>query len=93
VLRDGGTLLVSILGADDLRELRGGPEQDHVDRTIALFAPHFELVRHENVRRTVRLDRAAIRDALLASYRGMREVPDDTLDVTLSRDILTFGPK
>ncbi|HEX3107613.1 MAG TPA: methyltransferase domain-containing protein, partial [Thermoanaerobaculia bacterium] len=32
VLRDGGTLLVSILGADDLRELRTGPEQDHVDR-------------------------------------------------------------
>ena len=90
VLRDGGTLLVSILGADDLRELRGGPEQDHVERTIALFAPHFELVRHENARRTIHLDREAIRDALLASYRGLREVPEQDLDITLSRDILMF---
>ena len=90
VLRDGGTLLVSILGADDLRELRTGPEQDHVERTIALFAPTFTLVRHETIRRTVRLDREGIRDALLSSYRGMRDVPDEELDVTLSRDVLTF---
>jgi 23S rRNA (guanine745-N1)-methyltransferase len=90
VLRDGGTLLVSILGADDLRELRSGPEQDHVDRTIALFAPAFTVVRHENVRRTVRMDREGIRDALVASYRGMREVTDEELDVTLSRDMLIF---
>ena len=90
VLRDGGTLLVSILGADDLRELRGGPEQDHVERTIALFAPAFTLIRHENVSRTVRLDRDGIRDALLSSYRGMRETSDQELDVTLSRDVLVF---
>jgi 23S rRNA (guanine745-N1)-methyltransferase len=90
VLRDGGTLLVSILGADDLRELRTGPEQDHVDRTIALFAPAFTLVRHENVRRTVHMNREDIRDALVASYRGMREVTDEELDVTLSRDMLIF---
>ena len=90
ILRHGGTLLVTILGADDLRELRGGPEQDHVERTIALFAPSFTVVRHENVRRTVHLDRETIRDALLSSYRGMRDVPQDELDVTLSRDVLTF---
>jgi 23S rRNA (guanine745-N1)-methyltransferase len=93
VLRDGGTLLVSILGADDLRELRGGPEQDHVERTIALFASDFTLVRHDTVRRTVRLDREGIRDALLSSYRGMRDVPADDLDVTLSRDVLTFAAR
>ncbi|HEX7191489.1 MAG TPA: methyltransferase domain-containing protein [Thermoanaerobaculia bacterium] len=93
VLRDRGTLLVSILGADDLRELRGGPEQDHVERTVALFSAEFTLVRHENVRRTVHLDRASIRDALVASYRGMRDVPDEELDVTLSRDVLTFAPR
>jgi 23S rRNA (guanine745-N1)-methyltransferase len=92
VLRDGGTLLVSILGADDLRELRGGSEQDHVERTITLFAPQFSLVRHESVRRTAHLDREAIHDALLASYRGMREVPEGAVDVTLSRDVLTFTP-
>jgi 23S rRNA (guanine745-N1)-methyltransferase len=91
VLREKGTLLVSILGADDLRELRGGPEQDHVERTIALFASEFTLIRHENVRRTVPLDRDGIRDALLASYRGMREAPHDELDVTLSRDVLVFS--
>lgn len=90
ILRDGGTLLVSILGADDLRELRGGPEQDHVDRTAALFAPEFTLVRHDNLRRTVHLDRDGIRDALLSSYRGMRDVASEELDVTLSRDVLLF---
>jgi 23S rRNA (guanine745-N1)-methyltransferase len=90
VLRDGGTLLVSILGPDDLRELRGGPEQDHVERTVALFASHFTLVRHESVQRTVHLDRDGVRDALLSSYRGMRDVPNEERDVTLSRDVLTF---
>ncbi|HEY2829276.1 MAG TPA: methyltransferase domain-containing protein [Thermoanaerobaculia bacterium] len=90
VLRDGGTLLVSILGADDLRELRDGPEQDHVERTISLFASEFTLVGHDTVRRTVHLDREGIRDALLTSYRGMREVADEERDVTLSRDVLTF---
>lgn len=91
VLRDGGTLLVSILGADDLRELRGGPEQDHVERTVALFAPQFTLVRHERVTRIVHLDRDGIRDTLMSSYRGMRDVPDEERDVTLSRDVLTFS--
>src|SRR5436305_1880268 len=38
VLRDGGTLLVSILGADDLREPRGGPVHGHVERPDALVA-------------------------------------------------------
>ncbi|HEX3580456.1 MAG TPA: methyltransferase domain-containing protein [Thermoanaerobaculia bacterium] len=90
VLHDGGTLVVSILGADDLRELRTGPEQHHVERTVALFASTFHLIRHETVRRTVHLDREAIRDALLSSYRGMREVPDEERDVTLSRDVLVF---
>ena len=93
VLRDGGTLLVSSLGADDLRELRGGPEQDHVERTVALFASDFTLVHHETVRCTVRLDRDGIRDTLMSSYRGMRGVPDEELDVTLSRDVLTFAPR
>jgi 23S rRNA (guanine745-N1)-methyltransferase len=91
VLRDGGTLLVSILGADDLRELRGGPEQDHVERTVALFGSDFQLVSHRTVRRIVHLDRDGIRDVLLSSYRGMRDVPDAELDVTFSREILTFA--
>ena len=90
VLRENGTLLVSILGADDLRELRTGPEQDHVERTVALFASEFTLIHHENIRRTVHLDREGIRDAVLSSYRGRREVTYDKLDVTLSRDVLTF---
>jgi 23S rRNA (guanine745-N1)-methyltransferase len=90
VLRDDGTLLVSILGSDDLHELRGGPERDHVERTIAMFADAFELVRHERVNHVAHLDRDAIRDALLASYRGMRKVDVDEIDVTLSRDVLLF---
>jgi 23S rRNA (guanine745-N1)-methyltransferase len=90
VLRDDGTLLVSILGSDDLHELRGGPERDHVERTLALFSDAFALVRHERVQRVVHLDREGIRNALLASYRGMRAVEAEEMDVTLSRDVLVF---
>jgi len=92
VLRDDGTLLVSILGSDDLRELRGGNEQDHVGRTVDLFADAFELVHHEQLRYIAHLDREGIRDALLSSYRGMREIDAPELDVTLSRDVLLFRP-
>jgi 23S rRNA (guanine745-N1)-methyltransferase len=90
VLRENGTLLVSILGSDDLRELRGGPERDHVERTVAMFADTFELVRHEHVNHVAHLDREGIRDALVASYRAMRKVDVDEIDVTLSRDVLLF---
>src|SRR5204863_8883564 len=55
VLAPGGTLLVAIAGADDLVELRG-MERDRVERTIEMFASHFELVRHFHIKHVAHLD-------------------------------------
>lgn len=90
LLVPGGLLLISILGADDLRELRSGVEQDRSERTIALFAGGFELLRHERLTHTARLDRSAIADALAAAYRSRRSVDLDEAEVTFSRDVLAF---
>jgi 23S rRNA (guanine745-N1)-methyltransferase len=101
VLTLDGTLLVAIPGADDLIELREAVqgermERDRVERTIALFAPKFELQRHELARHTVQLDREAIQDVLTSTYRGLRRSEQErlqelgTMDVTLARDLLLF---
>ena len=101
VLAPGGTLLVAIPGADDLVELREAVqgervERDRVERTVALFAPKFELQRHEPARHVVRLDRDAIQDVLTSTYRGLRRKEQERLqelgemDVTLARDLLLF---
>jgi len=88
VLAPGGTLLVAIAGADDLVELRG-MERDRVERTIEMFASHFELVRHFNVRHVAHLDADAVRDVMSSSYRRGHENAE-AMDVTLSRDVLLF---
>ncbi|HYK04421.1 MAG TPA: methyltransferase domain-containing protein [Thermoanaerobaculia bacterium] len=101
VLASGGTLLVAIPGADDLVELREAVqgervERDRVERTVALFAPKFELQRHELVRHVVQLDRDAIQDVLTSTYRGLRRKEQERLQevegmqVTLARDLLLF---
>lgn len=101
VLAPGGALLVAIPGADDLLELRESilgarVERERVERTIATFAPHFALARHEHVRHVARLDRAAMIDIMTSSYRGLRTRQRDRLeqiaamDVTFSRDVLVF---
>jgi 23S rRNA (guanine745-N1)-methyltransferase len=89
VLAPGGTLLVAIAGADDLVELRG-MERDRVERTVGMFAPHFQLVKHIHVRHVAHLDAEAIRDVISASYRR-RPVQAESMDVTLSRDVLLFA--
>jgi len=90
VLRDDGRLFVVIAADDDLRELRWGAR-------AGMPAPHevddFELVERQRVTSVVHLDRDAIRDVMLSSYRGMRRVDADACDVTFSRDLLLFAPK
>jgi 23S rRNA (guanine745-N1)-methyltransferase len=101
VLVPGGTLLVAIPGADDLIELREavqgeGVERDRVERTVALFAPKFELQHHELAKHAVQLDREAIEDVLTSTYRGLRRSERERLkevgemQVTLARDLLVF---
>ena len=93
--------LIVLPAADDLIELREailgeGKLIDRVERTVRDFKA-FELLRRENVRRVVRLDRAAVADMMASSYRGLRasqrerinSLPDETA-VTLSRDLLLF---
>lgn len=102
VLAPGGTLLVAIPGADDLIELRqsvlgGRVERDRVERTLAMFAPHFTLSRRERVRHVAQLDRAAMIDVMTSSYRGLRTRERERLEqieameVTFSRDLLVFA--
>jgi 23S rRNA (guanine745-N1)-methyltransferase len=103
VVRDDGQLLVALTAPDDLRELRTilhgqATERDRVQRTIDMFVPLFADVKHERVTSRVTLTRADIDNVLASSYRGARKREHDklegldTLDVTLSRDILLFRP-
>ena len=101
VLAPGGALLIALPGTDDLIELREGVqgeglERDRAARTLAEFAPHFALERHETIRHTAHLDREAMTDVLSSSYRGLRTrererlASLDPMNVTLSRDLLLF---
>lgn len=101
VLAPGGRLLVAIPAPDDLIELREAVlgeavERDRVERTAALFAPHFSLGSERRVRHRARLGRRAIDDVMSSSYRGVRNRERErletmnALEVTLSRDLLLF---
>jgi len=89
VVRDDGSLLVAIAGPDDLVELRGH-SRDRVERTVSLFAPHFALERHERVELRAEVDREALHDLAVSTYRPRRMKEIDA--VTLSRDLLLFRP-
>jgi 23S rRNA (guanine745-N1)-methyltransferase len=101
VLAPGGRLLIAIPGPDDLIELReailgGRVERDRVARTVELFAPRFALAQHRQVRHAATLDRQALLDVMSSSYRGLRTREReqlerlDSMQVTLSRDLLLF---
>lgn len=101
VLRDDGTLLIVIPGADDLIELREAVlgervERDRTERTIDTFASHFRLMKQQTLRHVARLDRAAMIDVMSSSYRGLRTREReklealDEMNVTFSRDALLF---
>lgn len=101
VLSADGRLIVAIPGADDLIELREaaagrGDLRDRVPGVVAELAPRLDLVEARIWRRRVRLDRAAIEDALAMTYRGARDSERSRradladAEVTLSADLLLF---
>ena len=101
VLRDDGVLLIAVAGADDLIELRQAilGEGKLIDRSgpaLATLERHFTLQRRASIRTVAHLDRQAIEDVLMSSYRAMRTREREKLsslgamDVTLSRDVLLF---
>lgn len=103
VLRDDGTLIVVLPGANDLVELREAAqgervERDRVERTVAELAPRFTLQHRETLERVARLDRASIFDVMSSSYRGLRNRERerleklDSAEVTMARDLLLFRP-
>jgi 23S rRNA (guanine745-N1)-methyltransferase len=82
-------LLVAIAGPDDLIELRGHT-RDRVARTIEMFAPHFQLERHERIAFTIDTDAETVRDLVVSTYRPKRM--RETGRITMSRDLLLFRP-
>ena len=84
VVRDDGRLVVVLTAPDDLRELRTilhgqATERDRVERTTAMFAPHFTLSSHERLTTRAALDRDGIENVLASSYRGARKREHDKL--------------
>lgn len=103
VLAPDGHLLVAVPGADDLIELREaalgvGVQLDRTERTVAAFAPEFEVAEHRTIRWSLRLDSQALADALAATYRGGRPGRLERaerltgLPVTASRELFRFQP-
>jgi 23S rRNA (guanine745-N1)-methyltransferase len=99
-----GYLLVAVPGADDLVELRAavlgeGRLRDRLQPAIATLAPDFELVRHSTARERLRLDAAALRDLLAATYRGARTAERrraaglTEIEMTVSRELACFRPR
>jgi hypothetical protein len=88
VLRDDGRLVIVIPGADDLVELRG-MTRDRVERTVATFAEHFTLEKHEHVSHVAELDEDAVADLVKTTYRRVKPRAGA---VTMSRDLLAFSP-
>src|ERR1051326_8528585 len=84
-----GRVLLAIAGPDDLVELRGH-RRDRVERTIEMFAPLFELDRHERLSFRAPVDREALHDLVVSTYRPKRMKEIET--VTISRDLLLFRP-
>jgi 23S rRNA (guanine745-N1)-methyltransferase len=100
VLRNDGKLLIALAGPDDLIELREavlgeGKQIDRVPRALAELQD-FQLARQENIVSVAKLDAQAIHDVMESSYRGLRKSQQarlaslDSLEVTLSRDVLLF---
>jgi 23S rRNA (guanine745-N1)-methyltransferase len=104
VIRSDGRLIVAVAAPDDLAELRAiiygeAEERDRVDRTVEMFAQHFQLQKRKRVTSRVALDRESIVNVLTSTYRGVRNRERERLanigelDVTLSRDVLLFVPR
>ncbi len=103
ILAPTGWLVVVVPAEDDLAELRAavlGPTtaKDRTAPTLAAFAAQFAAGTVQTVRARLRRDPDALRDLLLASYRGARHreaaraAALEPLDVTVSWHVLTFRP-
>ncbi len=91
VIRHDGRLLVAVPAPDDLIELRGAG-RDRVARTVADFAPYFDLSEQRRSTTAVDLDASAAEDVLLSIYRPMRAQPVTATRLTFSLDLLLFRP-
>jgi 23S rRNA (guanine745-N1)-methyltransferase len=91
VIRPDGRLLVAVPAPDDLIELRGAGRA-RVARTVADFAPYFDLSEQRRATTAVDLDAAAAEDVLLSIYRPMRAQPVTATRLTFSLDLLLFRP-
>lgn len=99
VLRPGGVALVAVAGAGDLAELRGAVLGDVVERDRALraadeLAPRFVVEARASWSEARELDRDALADLLVTTYRGQRRSQQGALDtvarmqVTSSRELV-----
>ena len=104
VLAPGGRLLIATPAPDDLAELRKAVlgedvRKDRMDRARTVLSDHFEIEARRRVGGTLRLDPAAARDALAATYRGarvsrrQRMEAISAMEVTLSHDLARFRSK
>jgi len=91
VLRDDGRLLIAVAAPDDLAELRGAG-RDRVERTVAEFAGQFRLTDRRRATTHAELDAAAVHDVLHSIYRPVQASPAEAMRLTLSLDLLLFGP-
>jgi 23S rRNA (guanine745-N1)-methyltransferase len=89
VLKDDGRMLVALPAPDDLMELRGAG-RDRTERTVETFAPDFCLTERRRVSTVAALDAAAVEDMLHSIYRPMQPQPAQSMQVTLSLDLLLF---
>lgn len=93
VLRDDGRLLVAVAAPEDFIELRGRG-RDRVARSIETFARNFHLLDQRRATTVAHLDAVAVNDVLLSIYRPLRSARvESAMRVTLSLDLLLFGPR
>lgn len=103
VLAPTGRLALALPAADDLIELRAAVAGEarvleRAPRTLALLAPHFELLRRRTVRSTFELPPELLRDLLASTYRRGRAAREaraselGAMSVTLAYEIFWLRP-
>lgn len=104
LLAPDGLLLVAVPAPDDLIELRErvqgqGLQKSRSERVEQELAAAFTLVDRTTVREARWFEPAALRDLLVATYRGFRAGEREAVaaleatTVTLSHDVLAFTPR
>jgi len=101
VLAPGALLVLGVPGPEDLVELRGvlygsAPSRPRDAQVLEEFAAEFELVERRTVSERHLLDRPALEDLQLATYRGARHRERErardlaALEVTFQTDLLAL---